>query len=235
MSSSAPDGSDSHVGNLPGRTEVDAASIDSMVDYKVTINPHRLELEVAMTLTGAVAEGEIRLEIPSWVPGDYAFDPYARDIFEIRARDSGCEGELRVSREGYSSFLVHGGRGSVTVTYRAYASEIDFGEASGIVDSDYAIVLGTRYLHSPAHVGRCRVSYDDLPAGWQVHHPAGAERVGDANSWIYPSFEILLDTPVVFGNFDLLRREVEGTEFFFVFVDRGVGFESRPALRARLL
>jgi predicted metalloprotease with PDZ domain len=195
-----------------------------MVDYEVTIDAHRLELRVTMTLTGDLAEGDIRLEIPSWVPGDYEFEPYARDLFNLRAHEHGTEEELRVTREGYSSFLVHGGRGNVVVTYRAVASEIDFGEACGIVDSQYAIVLGTRYLHSPAHVGRCRVSYRDLPDGWRIHHPSGAERVHE-HTWVYPSFEILLDTPVVFGHFDLLRREVEGTEFFFAFVDRGVGFE----------
>ena len=51
-------------------------------------------------------------------------------------------------------------------------------------------------------------------------------REGKTNTWMYPSFEILLDTPVVFGHFDLLHRRVEGADFYFAFVDKGVGYDS---------
>jgi predicted metalloprotease with PDZ domain len=94
-----------------------------------------------------------------------------------------------------------------------------------LVDDRFAVILGARYLFAPAHVGACEVHYR-LPEGWQVHHPSGARRLGPEAAWEYPSYEILLDTPVVFGRFDTLRRDVSGTPFYFVFLDRAVGFES---------
>ena len=62
----------------------------------------------------------------------------------------------------------------------------------------------------------------ELPTTTTSPTTIGAERVG-ASSWIYPSYEILLDTPVVFGSFDLLRREVDGADFFFAPQDEGGG------------
>ncbi|MDC8756919.1 hypothetical protein [Janthinobacterium fluminis] len=202
----------------------------SDVHYDVTVHPERHELAVRMRLTGAVATGQIRLEIPTWVPGDYSFAPLARDLFDVRASDTASGAPLALSRDGWQAFHIEGGSGDVTVSYRAWAYAPELGEPSGIVDNEYAVLMGARYLHSPAYLGPCTVGYA-LPADWQgrVHHPSGAVETG-LNTWRYPSYEVLLDTPVVMGRYELLERTVHGTPFYFTFVDGGVGFaEGAPA------
>ena len=67
------------------------------------------------------------------------------------------------------------------------------------------------------------------PDGWEFHHPSGAVRDGMKDTWIYPSLEILLDTPVVMGAFTLEERVIQDVSFYFVFVDEGVGFDARVA------
>ena len=201
---------------------------ESHVSYRVGVDPDRHEIAVTMRLTGPVARGAIRLEIPTWVPGNYTFTQLARDVFEVHATRTGTGEALSVARDGWQAFRVDGGEGDVTVTYRAWAYEPELGEPSGIVDNEYAVILGARYLHSPAHLGACTVTYD-LPAAWRgtAHHPSGAEPGEEPDTWHYPSYEILLDTPVVMGKYDIFPQEVKGTPFYFVFVDRGVGFEAR--------
>lgn len=195
------------------------------IHYQVRVLPESHELDITMTLRGPVAEGSIQLEIPTWVPGDYSFAPYARDLFELQATDLASGQPLPVTREGWQGFRIEGGRGQVALHYRAYAYAVEFGEPSGILDSEYAVLLGTRYLHAPAHQGVCLVRYI-LPPQWsQIHHPSGARALPE-HTWEYPSYEILLDTPVTMGRFDLFTREVRGTPFYSVFVDRGVGFEA---------
>lgn len=199
------------------------------VTYHVQLNPASLEMTVAMKLSGAFAagdDGKLLLQIPTWVPGDYVFEPYARDIFEVKATNA-KGASLEVSREDLSGYIIHSNSEEVNVTYRAACYEPDFGDAMGLVDSDYAILMGTRYLFCPAHLGACSVDYGVLPDGWRIHHPSGADRQGDTNTWVYPTFEVLLDTPVSFGGFELLTREVEGTPFYFVFVDQGIGYEGK--------
>ncbi len=64
---------------------------DSFVSYQVELDPSSLEIKVSMNITGNVAkgkDGKLLLELPAWVPGDYEFEPYGRDIFSVTAYDS---------------------------------------------------------------------------------------------------------------------------------------------------
>ncbi len=198
--------------------------------YKVAVDPDRHELTVEVAINSEIASGgSLVLETPSWVPGNYNFMQFARDIFSISAVDNVSGEELDVTREGWEGFRIHNPVGDITVRYRAYAFTPEFGEPSGILDSNYAVLLGTRYLYSREDKGPHQVTYD-LPKIWEgrIHHPAGAKKViGSENTWEYPSYEILLDTPVVMGEFDIIEKEVCGTAIYFVFVDNGVGFEAR--------
>ena len=202
---------------------------DSFVTYQVKLHPKSLEMSVLMEISGSVAKGKdgaLLLELPTWVPGDYDFEPYARDIFSISARDSQGN-ELSVKRKGFNGYLIPVTEGPVIVEYRASCYEPDLGDAMGIVDSDYAVLMGTRYLFCPDFVGACSVDYVDIPDGWHIHHPSGAKREGNSNKWNYPGFEILLDTPVCFGDFTILQKDIKGTIFYFVFVDKGIGFDEK--------
>lgn len=193
--------------------------------YQVTVCPNRLELQFRWFLQGPAATGRIRAEIPTWVPGDYDFAPFARDVFDLRALTA--EGhELSVSRDGWQAWIIDGGEGDVQLSWRVYGYDPDFAEPSGIVDHTYAIVLGARFLHTRAWLGPCTVNYQ-LPESWHgtLHHPSGAQHV-DGNTWEYPSFEILLDTPVAMGDLRVVSRDLNGTPFHFVFVDSAVGFDA---------
>jgi predicted metalloprotease with PDZ domain len=196
--------------------------------YRVAFHPPEHELAVSLTMTGSVAQGEIHLQLPTWVPGDYSFAPQGRDLFNLRARCGETGAELTIRRNGWQGFVVTGGRGHVEVTYTASAWGNDLSESAGLVENSWAIVLGARYLFVPGYTGPCEVHYE-LPEGWEVHHPSGATRLANATAWIYPDYEILLDTPVVFGHFTRLRREVAGVPIWLVFVDQGVGFPSESA------
>lgn len=195
------------------------------ISYRVKVLPQSHELLVEMTFSLNSPEPALTLETPTWVAGDYDFMPFARDLFDLSAVDQTSGRSLPIRRDGWQGFRLDAPAGTITVTYRAYASSTDFAEPCGIVDGDYAILLGTRYLHLAGSTGPCWVQYE-LPADWKIHHPSGARSTGD-RSWEYPSYEILVDTPVTMGNFDVFSRKVWGTEFFFVFVDRTIGFESQ--------
>lgn len=198
----------------------------STVEYRVRVLPSRHELQVEMSLSGPVATGSVRIRIPTWVPGDYSFAPQARDLFNVRARCEITNKALPVRRDGWQGYVLEDGAGKVHLSYTASAWGDDLSESAGLVDDHFAIVLGARYLSAPAHLGTCRVDYQ-LPDGWDIHHPSGARRLGGgASAWEYPGYEILLDTPVVMGRFERFRHDVHGTPFWFVFIDRGVGFKS---------
>lgn len=193
--------------------------------YDVTINPFALEITVTMTLIGDFANGEVVLEIPRWVPGDYSFEAYSRDISQIKAVNQGSDKVLPIRRQGFNQYVIESASEYLEVRYTASCYEPDLGDAMGLVDSSYTLLLGTRYLFTPSHLGSCQVNYQNLPDNWNFHHPSGAIQIGDTPSWIYPSFEVLLDTPVVFGEYTLIQRDIQTIPFYFVFVDQCVGFD----------
>jgi len=199
---------------------------ENSVKYTVSLNPGRHEMAVELSLSGPCARGDIPLNIPTWVPGDYSFDTHARDLFNLRAVNPQTGAVLAVERNGWQGFVVRGADGAATITYTASAYCTDFGEPCGILDDEYAILLGTRYLFTPLHSGPCQVRYL-LPDGWtRIHHPSGARALAD-NTWEYPDYEILLDTPVALGKFDLIEKTVHGTPIYSLFVDRGIGFPQK--------
>lgn len=192
------------------------------VEYIVTLEPLRHELKVTLRISDQPA-GTVRLETPTWVPGDYSFATYAREIFSCHATDVATGKTLPLKRDGFAGYQVSHSGGDLQITYCASTSS-DFSESSGILDDRNGVLLGTRYLRLQGANGPCVVNYE-LPEGWQIHHPSGARQLGE-RSWEYQDYEQLLDTPVCFGHFDLLRRNIQGANFYFVFLNHSVGYEN---------
>jgi predicted metalloprotease with PDZ domain len=191
--------------------------------YRVRLLPAERQLDVELTLKGLTAGQRLALQVPTWVPGAYGFMKYGRDLFDVRA--TGADGKaLALTRDGWQGFTIASAPEEVRVTYRALACDPTWGELAGLVESDYAVLLGTRYLYSPAATGACRVQYL-RPEGWPLHHPSGARELGQ-DVWEYPSHAALMDTPVVLGKVTRVTRELRGARFHHVFVDRTVGFDS---------
>jgi predicted metalloprotease with PDZ domain len=194
--------------------------------YEVTLDPARHELGVTLHLHGLPA-GELRLVTPTWVPGDYDFQPYGRDVFQVRATDPESGAPVAVRRRGWSGYAVEPPGRSLRVSWRAAAASSDFSEACGVLGHLNGVLLGTRYLYAEGHEGPCTVHYR-VPAGWAIHHPSGATPLPD-QAWDYESYAQLLDTPVSFGHFELMTREVRGTAFHHVFLTRADGFDDGAA------
>jgi predicted metalloprotease with PDZ domain len=191
-------------------------AMSDIVRYRVTVSPARHELAVTMTVPPGLGGTPLRLGSPTWVPGDYSFDAYGRDVYCVEAADDDGA-PLAVRREGWQGYAIQRAGGSVVIRYRAYCAAWDFSDACGIIGDRAGVVTGARYLFVDVYAGPCEVTYE-VPAGWALHHPSGAQQVS-ALTWKYPSYEILLDTPVCLGGFELVTTHVRGTAFHHVFFD----------------
>ena len=195
----------------------------SVVSYRVKVLPNEHALEIETTFDAEDASPV--LEIPTWWPGAYGFMRYARDVVDVKAFDASSNAALSVEREGMNAFRVTGAKGRTRVTSKAFVVDPAWGELGGVVGTDQAVLLGTRLFFVRGHRGACRVSYE-VPEKWGFHHPAGAKAI-DARTFEYPNYATLLDTPVVCGRFDDIVRDVEGTPFHFIFLERAIGFEEK--------
>lgn len=191
------------------------------IRYSVVVDPRRHELAVTQTISAEAASRPLVLVSPCFVPGNYEFLPYGRDVFDLKATD-GDGAELGVRRQGWQGYAISEGKGAVCLTYRAAAVSVDFSEGCGILDDRYGVILGTRYLMLTGHAGPVEVSYT-VPSGWPILHPSGAEQTGPA-TWRYQDYQQLVDSPVCLGDVVVKRREIAGTPFDHVFLTQGIGF-----------
>lgn len=194
-----------------------------MASYVVRVLPHEHALDVEMTIEPQ--PGPLVLETPTWLPGAYAFMRYGRDIVDVKAFDAQTGAPIGVVREGWNAIAVDAKATRVRVTYRAFVMDPAWGELVGVVDVDRAVLLGTLLFFVRGEGGSCRVTYE-VPENWGFHHPSGAAHM-QGRTYEYPDYATLLDTPVVAGTFDQITRDVDGTPFHFVFLERAIGFEKR--------
>jgi predicted metalloprotease with PDZ domain len=195
-----------------------------MLNYRVKVLPNEHALAVEMSVEAT--SDEIFLEVPTWVPGAYAFMRYGRDIVDVSAVDAVSGSAVAVERRGWNAFRISAGKKSVKVTYKVFVVDAAWGELVGIVGTDQAVLLATRLLFVRGEQSApCRVTYD-LPEKWAFHHPSGAKKIGE-RTYEYPNYEVLLDTPVVSGAFDKITRTISGTPFHFIFLERATGFAKK--------
>lgn len=192
--------------------------------YTITLRPEAAAFDAELELPPGVR----RVETVTWVPGAYGFMRYGRDVVNVVALGKSSGRELSVRRAGLSGFAIEECDEPIVVRWSAMACEPAWGELAGYVSSEHAVLLATRYLFAADVGGPVDVRYvvsEERPDGarpWTMHHPSGAESLGNG-TYRYPSFAALLDTPVVFGDFVLRTREFEGVTFHHVFLDRAVG------------
>jgi predicted metalloprotease with PDZ domain len=204
------------------------------VKVRVRVVPEKHEVEVELTLEGLDPNLPLDLNVPIWVPGAYGFMKYGRDLFDFRARNAKTGANLPLERRGWSGFRIAEPASSVVIEHKASAADSVWGELVGIIGSENAVLLATHFLVPAGHVGPCRVDYE-LPERWDLHHPSGARALGPrpgdlpATSFEYPSFAVLLDTPVIAGKFKRETRVSEGVHFHHVFVDDAVGFAAESS------
>ncbi|MGO9829133.1 MAG: hypothetical protein ACLPJH_03265 [Myxococcaceae bacterium] len=190
--------------------------------YTVELEPRRHQLKLTLELDG-LPPGPLRLVVPTWVPGAYAFQRYGRDVLALRAEDAATGARLAVTREGWSGWRVSAGGSTRRVLAQLNAWDLSTGELAGLLDEEWALLLATRYPFAPDHAGPREVEYR-LPEGWPLHHPAGAVQLGPRR-FRYESQPALLDAPVVAGKATRAERMVRGTPLVALFLGVAVGYE----------
>lgn len=189
--------------------------------YVIEIEPkqHRLRCELRLAHPG----GPLHLTTPLWVPGAYGLMKYGRDLFEIEVRSAAGKA-IPHKRDGWAGIRAEAPAGELHVSWRAVGHDPAWGELSGLIDDRYAAVRATRFLHAPEVPGGCEVEYR-IPEGWRSHTPSGGTALSPLKHR-YASFLDLLETPFIAGKFELFTREVRGTKFHHLFLDRAVGWDS---------
>jgi predicted metalloprotease with PDZ domain len=175
---------------------------DPKVDYTVTVraadrSAYFVELRIANPPNPA------RLVIPDWAPGAYRLMDSGKNIAGVVASTPTGEA-LPITRDSEISWTVDT-RDAAAVVVRYSAAVRDLIQwrrpnnrwflraTSGIIDGPRTFMYLDGWKLAPTHVTF------RLPAGWRI--ATGLEPTTDSTTYWAPSYDVLIDSPVLLGRF----------------------------------
>jgi len=181
----------------------------SDIRYEVTFaraNAQRRLVNTAMTFTVGGTE-PILLSLPSWTPGAYEIDNFARDVTNFAAEEAG--NSLTWDKVDADTWRVQpNGIGEVTVRFDYLADSLD--NANTWARTDFLLFNGTNLFLYPEGRGF------DFPAAVTVNtEPDWKIATGMATAgphrYAASNYHDLVDMPFFVGQFDLDSTQVSGT------------------------
>jgi predicted metalloprotease with PDZ domain len=204
---------------------------DPKVDYTVTVRDgdrtaYFVELRIANPPNPA------RLVIPNWAPGAYRLMDSGQNIAAFTAATTAGDA-LPVTQDSDISWTVDTqGATSLVVRYRAGLRDAVqwrrpnnrwfLRATSGVIDGPRTFMYLDGWKLTPAHV-TFRV-----PAGWRI--ATGLVPTTDSTTYWAPSYDVLIDSPVLVGRFLSYRFTAAGVPHRAV-VDLGGGAQTTRAAR----
>lgn len=182
------------------------------------------EFVIRMTVSG-LPPGEVRLNLPAWIPGSYMIRDFARNITEIAATD-GC-GPLELVKLDKQTWAASLRQSELIVEYRVYA--FDLSVRSAYLDHTRAYFNGTSLflsvegqLHSPWELNIERPAAE-AAGRWRLATSMQVRDVDSEGFGVYEGegYERLIDSPVEMACLERGRFMVGDVPHEFAVTDGG--------------
>lgn len=182
------------------------------VDHTVEVAPATHLFHVT-TVVKNIHQPRLDLALPTWTPGWYTIENYAKNILLMKFTDE--EGRTlthRVVRKQTWRVETSGVR-SIKVEFDYLANTLALNQAK--VTSDYAFFTGTQlFLEPVGHRDAPSTVRLKAPEGWQI--VSALKETQDPTLFTATDYDTLVDSPTEMGRFDVTHFQVEGKEHLFV-------------------
>lgn len=171
-------------------------------------NPHTHYYHVVYRCRGLIEE-TLDVKLPVWTPGYYLIMDYAKNVLNFKAED-GEGNPLDWIKTTKNTWQVKAGKAdSIIVSYDVYAFSRSV--ADSYLDDTVAFICPTGvFMHVDGHLDH-PVSVAFRPNDASHRISTGLDFFdGKLNTFSAPNFDILYDCPVLIGNQEILRFEVQG-------------------------
>ena len=174
---------------------------DPELSYAVTVRADRSAYFVDVRI--ANPPNPARLVIPNWAPGAYRLMDSDQNIADFAAATAAGDA-LPVTRDSKLSWTIDT-RGAAAIVVRYSAGLRDpvqwrrpnnrwfLRATSGMIDGPRTYMYLDGWKLAPAHVTF------RLPAGWRI--ATGLVPTTDSTTYWAPSYDVLIDSPVLLGHF----------------------------------
>ena len=190
--------------------------------------------EVTIRVADPTSTGQ-RFALPAWTPGSYMIREFARHLVAISAQNP--EGAVALVKTDKHSWYAAPCKGPLSLTYQVYA--YDTSVRAAYLDAKRGFLTGSavfmRALDQPNGPLALRLHHPDDPRliDWRVATTlpraalasAGPEDPEDAlvgrfGDFVAQSYDELVDHPIEFGHFEVVRFEAGGRPHAVVIAGR---------------
>jgi predicted metalloprotease with PDZ domain len=202
------------------------------VEYTVEVANTDAHLFHVTTDVKNVRDAQLDLALPTWTPGWYTVENYAKNILRFKVTDADGRALPHQMTRKQTWRIQTNGAHEVRIDFDYFANVLALNQAK--VENDYAFFTGTElFLEAVGHRASPSSVRFKVPAGWQIM--SALKETSDPNVFTAPDYDTLVDSPTELGRFDVTRFEVEGKPHFFVSNPAGAFAEEKRARLAVML
>jgi predicted metalloprotease with PDZ domain len=191
-------------------------STPQAIQYKVRFSDldlNYVEIEGRVPVEGDAEKADVELFLPVWTPGSYLVREYARHVESLTAADS-QQNTLQVEKTRKNRWIVRADHPlhEVIITYRLYCHELTV--RTNYRDENLAVLHGAATFIT-LRDGRPRPHQVtlELPRHWTG---SWSGMSGHENCFQAPTYDVLVDSPIVAGSPSAHPFAVDGKPHIFL-------------------
>jgi len=174
------------------------------ISYTLSMpQPQTHYFEVAMELSGIDQatnlrkNGYVDVKMPVWTPGSYLIREYAKNVEGFRATAGGQPARSEKIRK--NTWRVYASQEPIRITYKVYAYELTV--RTSFLDESHGYLNGASiFLYvDPLRNQPHRLVVNPFK-DWKKIATGLARVEGEANTFLAPDYDILVDSPLEIGN-----------------------------------
>src|SRR5689334_19667929 len=188
------------------------------IDYTIAIANQEQQLFHVIADVQNIHEDELRLQLPTWAPGWYTIENYAKNILRFSVTDAkGARLQPLMTRKQTWRIDTRGvDRIKVEFDYRADILALNQAK----IAKDYAFFTGIElFLMAEGHRDSPSTVRFELPSGWKII--SALKETDDPYAFTAADYDALVDAPTEMGRFDLLKFDVAGKPHYLVTTPAG--------------
>jgi predicted metalloprotease with PDZ domain len=189
---------------------------------------HLFEVSILIELPDELKDKPLQLQMAKWSPGRYGVFDFATNVQEVRAiaTDGSKRQVTRVNDQTWSVAPL--GSRALTVSYKVFANDLD-GTFSQLDTRHANYNGGSIYMYIVGHKPDPVKLEINAPPGWKIVN--GRTDHPGQNTWRFPNWDILIDTPTEIGpDWTQDTFVVDGKKYHVVVHSFGAEGGKRPAL-----
>lgn len=188
------------------------------IEHSVTISDPASHLFHVTSRYSHVAQPSLTLALPTWSPGWYTIENYAKNILRMRFTDAtGRAVPYRMTSKSAWTLDTRG-VSDIRVEFDYSATLLALNQAK--ITPDFAFFTGTELFLEPyGHRAERETVRFRAPPGWRIL--SALRSSPDSTVFIADNYDQLVDAPTELGNFDVTPFNVDGVPHFLAVTPAG--------------